>query len=98
MPLVYRETPESGAIEVIGYDPVTSELRIVFRGKEGYPEYIWGGFPASQAQDFLFARSKGEWYHRYLKDRKEYKIRPALGSFRLSAIVRRLSRALLPTR
>lgn len=98
MPLVYRPTPDSGAIEVIGYDPLTSELRIVFRDKKGYPEYIWGGFPASQAHDFLLARSKGEHYHRYIKDRSVYKIRPALGSFRLAAVVRRLSRALVPGR
>jgi len=98
MPLVYRETPESSAIEVVGYDPLTSELRIVFRGKQGYPEYIWGGFPASQAQDFLFSRSKGEWYHRYIKGRKEYTIKPAIGSFRLAAVIRRLARALVPGR
>ena len=90
MPIVYTDTPSSDAIGRIGYDVITSELRIIFRDKERYPEYIWGGVPRDMAADFLISRSKGGFYHSQLKGKADFKIKKALGSFRLAAVGRRI--------
>lgn len=91
MPIVYTDTPESEAIGRVGYDVTTSELRIVFRDKEQYPEYIWGGVEPLMAKDFLFARSKGRWYWENLKGKKTYRIKKVVGSFRIGAVGKRIS-------
>ncbi len=91
MPLVYTDTPESTAIARIGYDPILEILTIIFRDKEGYPEYQWLGVDYEMALKFiLFAQSKGGWYHQNLKDRIEWQSRPVFGSRRLAAIGRRI--------
>jgi hypothetical protein len=93
MPLVYNKTPSSGAIEHIGYDPVTGELRILFRKNKQYPEYIWGGIEPKVIENFFLAGSKGKYYHTWIKGRRDYTVKRALGSFRLSAIVRGVPKA-----
>lgn len=90
MPLIYRDTPESDAIARIGYDPLTEELRIVFRDRENFPEYVWGSVYREKAMHFLMSSSKGKWYHVNLKDRSEHYMQPAFGSFRLAAIGTRI--------
>lgn len=91
MPLAYKDTPESEAIARIGYDPVLEVLTIVFRDKEGYPEYEWLGIDNEMAMKFLFlAGSKGRWYHRHLYRRVEHRSSPVFGSRRLAAIGRRI--------
>ena len=90
MPVVYTDTPNSSAIARVGYDTITSELRIVFREKPQYPEYIWGGIQKEMAALFLSAPSKGQFYHAQIKGRKAFKLKRALGSYRLAAIGRRI--------
>lgn len=90
MPLVYTDTPNSSAIARVGYDVLTSELRIVFKNKPQYPEYIWGGVTSEMAASFLSSPSKGEFYHAYLKNQKAFRLKRRLGSYRLAAIGRRI--------
>jgi len=93
MPIAYNDIKGSTAIQRIGYDTVTGELRIVFKDKFGYPEYIWGGVEPKVIENFFLAGSKGKYYHQWIKGRSEYRVRPAFGSFRLSAIGRGLPKA-----
>lgn len=93
MPIVYTPTPGSGAIEHIGYDSVTGELRIRFRDKDEYPEYIWGNVEPKIIEDFFLSGSKGKFYHAYIKGVSRYTVRRAVGSYRMSAIIRGLSGA-----
>lgn len=98
MPIVYTDIQGSTAIQRIGYDTITTELRIVFLGKTPpYPEYIWGGVEKQLVEAFFLAPSKGKFYHRFLKGNPRYSIQPAMGSFRISALgvgtARRVGRA-----
>jgi len=88
MPIVFTDINSSSAIERIGYDVITTELRIVFKDKEDYPEYSWGGVQKPLIEAFFQAPSKGKFYWRYLKDKPEYYINRALGSYKLAALGR----------
>lgn len=88
--VVYQNTPGSSAIQRIGYSNLTQELRIVFRDRPSFPEYVWGGVEPTLFEDFVRAGSKGRFYHQYLKGRGEYAITSTLGSWKLSAIGRRI--------
>lgn len=97
--VVYKDTPSSTAIARIGYSVALQELRIVFRDKEEYPEYVWGGVDPELALQFMHvAGSKGKFYHRNLKGRGEMRITSTMGSFKLGAIGRRISKAIGSTR
>lgn len=98
MPIVYTITPESDAIDFIGYDTATTEMRIAFRNKNSYPEYIWGGIDKELIERFLFAASKGSFYHNNIKGRREFRVRKAIGSFRVAAFVRGARRRVFSTR
>lgn len=93
MPIVYTPVRGSSAIELIGYDTVTGEMRIRFFGKNSYPEYIWGGVEPVLVENFFLSGSKGSYYHTYFcschaKGHENYTVRKAMGSYRLSAIIR----------
>ena len=88
MPVIYTDINGSTAIQRIGYDTVTTELRIVFVDKQQYPEYIWGGVENELVKAFFLAPSKGKFYHQYLKDNPRYVISRTLGSYRLSSLGR----------
>lgn len=97
--VVYKDTPGSGAIERIGYSSALQELHIVFRDKQEYPEYVWGGVDPELAYQFMYlAGSKGTFYHRNLRGRGEYRLTSTMGSFKLSAIGRRVGKGLRSTR
>jgi len=91
MPVVYTDTPSSSAIARVGYDTITSELRIVFRERPQYPEYIWGGIKPEMATLFLSAPSKGQFYHSQIRGRPAFKLSRFMGSFRLAAVGRRIT-------
>lgn len=97
--VVYVDTPQSSAIARIGYSAATQELRIVFRDKEQYPEYVWGGVDPEFAAQFMhLSGSKGKFYHRNLQGRGEYRITPTVGSWRLGSLGRRISKKVMSTR
>lgn len=97
--VVYKDTPNSGAIARIGYSSALQELHIVFRDKPGYPEYVWGGVDPETAYFFMHgAQSKGKFYHQNLRGRGEYQLTSTMGSFKLSAIGRRISKKVMTTR
>lgn len=91
MPIVYTDMPGSSALQRIGYDVLTGELRVVFRKQKAYPEYIFGGVPPGTVDSWFLSGSKGRFYHAYIKGR--YRVRPAAGSFRLSAVGRGVTTA-----
>ncbi len=88
--LVMVNTPESTAITKIGYNPLTNELFIRFRKAKPYPLYVWGGIAEEMAIDFMRSRSKGEYYHRNIKDNSKFAVGKPLGSYRLGAVGRRV--------
>ena len=85
MPLVYAQVTDSTAIELIGYDTEVGELHIRFYNKSQYPEYVWGGVEERVIEGFFTTSSKGQYYHRYLKDNPRYRISPVQGSYSLAA-------------
>ena len=59
----------STAIERIGYNKGTQQMRIVFKEKTPpYPEYEWDGVPQHLVTSFLTSDSKGKFYHRWFKE------------------------------
>ena len=90
--VMYEDINDSTAIQRIGFSNLTSELRIVFKNKPGYPEYVWGGVEPELFEAFVKSPSKGKFYHAYLKGRGEYRITPTMGTWKLSAIGRRISK------
>ena len=95
MPLVYTDIQGSTAIQRIGFDTVTSALTIVFVGKTPpYPEYVWGGVESELIKAFFLAPSKGKFYHRFLKGNPRYTIQPVNGSYRISALGRKVSKGI----
>jgi hypothetical protein len=100
MPVLYTDTNSSSAIERIGYDVITTELRIVFRDKEEYPEYIWGNAEVKLKEAFLLAPSKGKFYHQFIKGNPKYTLnRASRFGWRLQALGRgtkkRIKRAVM---
>ncbi len=89
-PMIITETPGSEAILRIGYNPVSSEMSILFRGKEEYPEYVYSGVDPKLALEFLTARSKGRFYHSRIKNNTGIKVNKAFGNFRLGLLGNRV--------
>lgn len=55
----------SSNIESIGYDTEAQELHVRFLRMPGV--YVYPGVPESLYQDLLSARSKGKFFHRYIR-------------------------------
>jgi hypothetical protein len=89
--MVHRATPESSAIERIGYNFLTRELFILFRKNGKYPEYVYGGVPPDLATSFLLARSKGKFFHARIDNNRNFTVGAPLGSFRLGSLGRRIT-------
>jgi hypothetical protein len=95
MPVLYTDTVSSSAIERVGYDVLTTELRIVFRNKEEYPEYVWGNAEKQLKEAFLLAPSKGKFYHQFIKGNPKYTLsRASFAGWRLQALGRGTKRRL----
>lgn len=88
--LLHQLTPESSAIERIGYNSLTQELFILFNKNGQWPEYVFGGVDSAMAKEFMNARSKGSYYNRRIKGRSAFSVTRAFGSFRLGAVRRRI--------
>lgn len=88
--MVHTRTPDSSAIEQIGYNQLTHEMSILFRKDATYPEYVFGGVTEKLAAEFLLAKSKGGFYADHFKGNRSFKVSKALGSFRLGAVGRRI--------
>lgn len=89
--LIHRQTPGSSAIERIGYNPLTQEMYILFNKGGRYPEYIFGGVPSGQVEDFMNSGSPGSYYNHHFRNNKRFTIKKAIGSYRLGAIRRRVA-------
>ena len=98
MAILYTPTTGSTAIRRVGYNTLTKELHIEFKKRKQYPEYIWGGVPDELVADFLRSSSKGGFYHDYLKGKSAFKVKKAIGSYRLGAIGRRIRNVFSPKR
>jgi KTSC domain len=57
----------STAIRRIGYDSSTMRMYIDFEDSD--PVYTFCRVPENVFQEFVSSRSKGQYYHRYIKDR-----------------------------
>ena len=98
MALLYTQTTGSSAIRKVGYNTLTDELHIEFEKRKKYPEYIWGGVPEDLVTNFLRAGSKGSFYHAHIKGKSSFKVKKAIGSYRLGAIGRRIRNVFSPKR
>lgn len=68
MAMVYAKVTDSTAIERIGYDTKTHELRVKFRNRDSYPTYAWMRVPQEIVEEWFLVSSKGKYYHAYIKD------------------------------
>lgn len=59
-------TVSSTAIRRIGYDSDTMRMYIDFEDSD--PVYTFCSVPEHVFQEFISARSVGQYYHRYIKD------------------------------
>jgi hypothetical protein len=57
---------KSSAIEAVGYDPTTRQMRIRFTGGS---EYDFCGVPEAIYRDLMSAASKGSYYNDRIRDR-----------------------------
>jgi hypothetical protein len=89
--LIHRQTPGSSAIERIGYNPLTQEMYILFNKGGRYPEYIFGGVPSDQVEDFMNSGSPGSYYNQNFRQNRKFTVKRAFGSYRLGAIRRRVA-------
>lgn len=71
MPVVMQPV-ESSAIAKIGYDTDTDVLYIEFNKVQKYPTYEYIGVGKHTSGRFFKARSKGDYYHRIIKPRRQY--------------------------
>ena len=70
-----RFATDSTAIERIGYNRETQQLRIIFKGKTPpYPEYQWEGISPETWYHFQIADSKGKFYHTWIKEHSSRRI------------------------
>lgn len=56
----------SSAIDAIGYDSKTQQMKIKFKDSG---TYTFCGVPQSIFDNFLDANSKGQYYHKYIRDK-----------------------------
>lgn len=63
--VVDRRTP-SEAIKRLTYNPVSEELGLVFANSP--TRYIYPDVPATVVARLIAARSKGKFYHKYIKN------------------------------
>lgn len=57
----------SSAIRKIGYESLTSRMYIDFEDSD--PVYTFCNVPEHVFREFVSARSVGQYYHRYIKDK-----------------------------
>ena len=91
--VIWTDVQGSTAIARIGYSVALQEMRCVFFNREEYGEYIFGGMPEEMVIGWLTARSKGGFYHDYIRNNKRYTVSRQLGSYKLGALGRRVGNA-----
>jgi hypothetical protein len=59
----------SSQIAAVGYDPITRQLVVRFRGSDRWPEaiYSYAGVPAEIAAELIAAESPGAYFHRHIR-------------------------------
>jgi len=61
---------KSSNIEAVGYDPVTQQLDVTFKGNP--KAYHYYNVPESKHRELMAADSKGSYFSRNIKGNKQY--------------------------
>ena len=88
--IIEMPTPQSEAIASIGWDPLLEKCYVLFRNREGYGPYEFGGIPETMFISWVSASSPGSFYHKYLKQNKKYVLRKISGGYSIHAAGRRV--------